>query len=117
MVRSAIKQCAELAAKQESISSEFANLLFSQLTKQEIRSFVFYLSEELRKQKIVVTAPDEIDEQTHNKLKELFEGKHIEFQKDTTLGGGLIIEDNDNRIDASIKGRIAQTIQTLKETL
>jgi len=112
-----IKKLAELSFANGKVNESVKNFVLNNLSIRELRTYVFHLKNQFKKNKVYVTISNEPTKSTVGKISEIFEDKEIEFKVDPSLGGGIRIENDDNIINVNFKSLITQAVEKLKGDL
>jgi F0F1-type ATP synthase delta subunit len=108
-----LKQLAILISEQKHIDNKVLDYIMKKLQLSDLKLFKKYLDQEITKKKIFVeTATD--SKALQSDLQHIFPDKVIEISKNESLGAGLKIVDQDNHYDLSVRNRIDQIIENLK---
>lgn len=97
------------------IHPKIAQFTMQNLNKTDLREYLFYLKQEIKNQIVFVRSSQDLLSAEKKQIEKLYGNKKILFENDKSLGAGITILNNDNIIDASLKGFIDQAIQKLKD--
>lgn len=109
-----IKKLAKHTIVDGAVNKAVAQYVTSNLTRSDIKNYVFYLKKEIQQRTVYITSAEELQESQKKKFAEMFVHKDAVFTTDKNLGAGIVIKTNDTIMDASLKGLIDTTINELK---
>lgn len=109
-----LKNLAKHTVMDGKIHPKIAKFVMQNLNKTDLREYLFYLKQEIKNQIVFVRTPQDLLAAEKKQIEKLYVSKRILFENDKSLGAGITILNNDNIIDASLKGYIDQAIQELK---
>lgn len=117
MDRKALKRLAQLSIDGKNIRKEIVDYVLKELKTQELKVYLNFLKDELERNKVYVKVANPASYDLQKKLSEMFPKKELVFMEDSSVGGGILIQNNDNIIDATLKGSVKHAIRAVKEEL
>lgn len=108
-----IKKLAQLIVEQNLVSGPVKKYLFENMRKSELKIFLTYLKNELRKIRVTAVSAVSLDQSTLLTLKKMYGVRTIENVVDPQLGSGLVIFYKDDIIDMSLKGFVRRLVQNV----
>lgn len=112
-----IKKLANLSIQKGEINGTIAKFVLNKLTRSQLEKYVKYLKTEISHQTVYIQVATKESGDLEKKLGEYFEGQTVEFKLDSSLGGGLKIQQTDTIIDLSLKYMIDNAVKTVKSEL
>jgi F0F1-type ATP synthase delta subunit len=109
-----IKKLAHHTIVDGTVNSKVAEYVLKNLLRADVKSYLFYLKQEISKRTVYVTSAQTLEEVDQKQIATLFADRDIKFETNEKLGGGLVIRTNDTIMDASLKGTIEATIEKLR---
>jgi F-type H+-transporting ATPase subunit delta len=119
MKRSQIKELAKSIVEHNELSEKNLNWVFSNFSRQEIKVFTRFLSDEMKDKNVLVTFAGELLSDTNkSKIEAMFPNKKITFKRDDVdVVGGMRFEYGDFILDCSISGIARRILNAIKEGL
>lgn len=108
------RKLAEFSIQNGKIQIEVIEYALNKLSKKELKRFLFYLRQNIKKISVYIKSADLLSNENKDKLQAIYEGKVLEFEVNKKLLGGLYVQNNDDIYDGTINGIIKRTIQKLK---
>jgi len=115
MDRKDIQLLAENTIEDGQVNEQVALFVLERLKKEDLAYYAHCFKKLVQSNTVTISSVDELDTDIKEKLEKFFENKIIRYENDASLGGGLVIRDNDTVIDASIKGQLRHLISKLQE--
>lgn len=117
MKKSLLRLLAKETAQQKELSNQASQYLAQKLTRGDLRTYLFFLKKYIHENEVNVKTSIPASNQTMSQLKKLFPNKNVTFGTDSSLGGGIYIEDGDNLIYMNIKSAMESIIYEMNKTL
>ncbi|MDR3195454.1 MAG: hypothetical protein LBT58_01495 [Endomicrobium sp.] len=118
MKRSQIKELAKSIAEYDDLSEKDLNWVYSNLSRQELKTFVRLLSNEIKDKNVLATFAGELSGASKSKIEAAFPGKKITFKRDdAAVAGGVRFEYGDFILDYSVSGIARRILNVIKERL
>lgn len=114
MKKDLIKKLAKNSFVEDKIHPKIVKYVMQNLSKSDLREYVFFLKKELKSKIVYVKTSQNPTIEQKKEVENMYKNKKIIYEEDKTLGVSMIIKDDDKVIDASFKGLIDRTIDTLK---
>ena len=108
-----ILQFAILVSKEKSVDNKVIDYIMDKLNISDLKLFKHYLIQEVNKNKIFVQTAIE-SESLRSEIQKLFPNREVEIERNKSLGAGIYVIDQDNHYDLSMKNKIDQIIDNLK---
>lgn len=110
---SLLKNIAQYLVETGKVNETVEEYILKKLSRDELKNFLFYLKEALRKSRVTVISADKLDQDTKKKIETLYK-KSGHYLTDESLSAGVIIKDGDDVYDASFKNMLNETINKLE---
>ncbi|MBP6098741.1 MAG: F0F1 ATP synthase subunit delta [Candidatus Levybacteria bacterium] len=110
-----IKEVAKTLSQQSELSDNVMPYLADHFTKSELKLLGKFLRLEIKKRKVVIVTSVQLQPEHKKSLVSFYEGLHVEFTQDTSLGGGMRVTKQDTVLDMSLKHYIIQMVQDLSK--
>lgn len=117
MNKQLLKQLAQATYTDGIINEKVSEFAIAELSNKDLKRYEFYLKQILKQNTVRITSAIELDNDTKTELEKKIIGKNFFYAVDQKLGGGIVIENNDNILDASVKGMIHQVVKNVEEQL
>ncbi|MDR2812007.1 MAG: hypothetical protein LBB06_02735 [Endomicrobium sp.] len=118
MKRSQIKELAKSVVEYDELSEKDLNWVYSNFSRQEIKSFARLLSNEIKDKNVLATFAGELSVANKSKIESMFPGKKITFNRDDAdVAGGVRFEYSDFILDYSISGIARRILNVIKARL
>lgn len=117
MKKNILRTLAKRIVQEEEIDDESNRYIVTRFNKKQLKQLLFFLKKYVREHVVTVRTSQPIDTYTSKRIANLFSGKKVMFQNDPSLGAGLLIYDNDDEIQLSIKGYIEKMVESVRTTL
>ncbi len=112
-----LRNIAYAIVAQQIVDKKKMNALIERLSVEELRTFVKYLKDALARNTITVTAAAEASDEIKKFFDTKYKDKRVLYQKDESIGGGLVVKIEDDVYDYSVKNYIETTVNTLQNEL
>jgi F0F1-type ATP synthase delta subunit len=100
-----IKELAKTAIEKDgTVNNKIADYALNKLTKKELKVFLRKLRKFNNESTVTVRYEGKMNTDIKNNIKKMFENKKINYERDKTLGGGIMIIDNDMIVNYTIGG-------------
>lgn len=115
MIRShLIKNLAiKVAGDNKKVDSKIANFILNSLTKKEMKLFIRKLKKINSEMNVVVKFEGNLSTGVKKDIENMYKGKKVSYEKDKSLGGGIMIIDNDMIVNYNIKDMIGNKINII----
>ena len=110
-----VKQVAKTLSQQSELSDDVMLYLSEHFTKSELKMLGKFLRLEIKKRKVEIVTPFELQQEHKKTLTSLYEGLQVEFTQDASFGGGMRITKQDTVLDMSLKHYIIHMVQDLSK--
>jgi F-type H+-transporting ATPase subunit delta len=118
MKRSQIKELAKSIVEYDELSDKDLTWLYSNLSRQELKTFVRLLSNEIKDKNVLATFAGELSNVNKSKIEAMFPGKKITFKRDDeSVAGGVRFEYSDFILDYGVSGITKRILNVIKERL
>lgn len=119
MNNSDLKKLARLTVSDGQTADELEKYVLEKLTRADLRTYLFYLKQEIKNRKVFVRTPGKPDKGTIEIINKLFEGKAVEmnYEQMQPLGAGIQIEYKDNLVELSLRKLISRSLENIRESL
>lgn len=112
-----LKKLASLTFEKGKVNEHVQKYVLERLSRNDLKRYVFYLREEMRRTRVQVRLPGAPDAELKKAVEGIFAGKEIEYQTEPSIGAGFQIEYEDNILNLNMRTIIEKTIHGLKESL
>jgi len=118
MKRAQIRELAAAVAENGGMSDNDLQWVFKKFSRQELKSFAYLLSREMKDKSVTVFFAGEIGSGEKKRIENMFPGRNIEFKRDdAAVTAGLRFEYGDYVLDYSVSGIITRILNGIKESL
>ncbi|MDR2398882.1 MAG: hypothetical protein LBD61_00320 [Endomicrobium sp.] len=118
MKRSQIKELAKSIVEYDELSDKDLNWLYSNLSRQELKTFTRLLSNEIKDKNVIATFAGELSNANKSRIEAMFSGEKIVFKRDdASVAGGVRFEYSDFILDYSVSGITRRILNVIKERL
>ena len=119
MNNSDIKKLAKLTLSDGETSAVLEKYVLEKLTRAELKTYLFFLKQEIKNRKVFVRTPGKPDKDILDKISKMFEGKMVDmhFEQMPSLGAGIQIELQDNLVELSLRNLISRSLENIRESL
>jgi len=118
MKRAQIRELAAAVAENGGMSEDNLQWIFKRFSRQEMKSFAYLLSREIKDKSVTVFFAGEIGADEKKRIESMFPGKNIEFRRDdSSVTAGLRFEYGDFVLDYSVSGIVTRILNGIKEAL
>jgi F0F1-type ATP synthase delta subunit len=118
MKRLQIKELAKSIVEYDELSEKDLNWIYSNLSRQETKTFARLLSNEIKDKNVLATFAGELSGASKTKIEDMFPGKKITFKRDdAAVSGGVRFEYSDFILDCSVSGIAKRILNVIKERL
>jgi hypothetical protein len=98
------------------VNEEVAARLLSQLSRSDLKRFLFALRMELKKRFVQVTVAGQAGAALAQAVARSWPGRRLDLHSDDSLGAGVKVSAGDDIVDASVNGYIREMIEELGST-
>ena len=98
---------------QDGLSESELNRVFGNLSRMELRSYTRLLKKYLEAETLTVVSTNTLEKKTQEELLRKFDKKYFRNILDSSIGAGIVIQDNDDIIDLSVSGEIRRFIRSI----
>ncbi len=119
MNKAGLRKLAELTVSDKETSERLEQYVLKRLTRSDLKTFLFYLKQELANRKVYIRTAGTPDDAAVKALRALFAGKDVDINFETVaaLGAGLQIEYKDTLLELSLRKLIDQKFSQIKESI
>jgi F-type H+-transporting ATPase subunit delta len=116
--RSKIRELTKSIVKYDELSTKDLEWIFSNLSRQELKLFMRFLSREIKDNTVIASFAGELSYENKKKINAIFPNKKNLFKRDDeNIFGGVRFQYGDFVLDYSISGMIKRILNGIKENL
>lgn len=95
------------------VDSKIATYVLNKLNKKELKIFLRRLKKLNMERNVTVRFEGNMTNEVKIDIENMYKDKNIKYEKDTSLGGGIIIVDNDMTVNYTMSGMIANKLRAI----
>ena len=115
MKRKQIKALVQKSYIKGSLDKKIVDIIAQKLTRKDLKAYIHEIHSEENKKYVTITSVNLLKSQEKKDFQEMFPGKELVYQTDTTLIAGVKVRTHDTEYELSINNIINSISQHLKQ--